>query len=121
MEFLEHKNIGFMMVKLKKDDVGKTSVICKVPVEARVTEINLTVDEAFTGTNTLTLGVFGKTSKFFNAASLATIGGVNSQTHHSAGDTDNEIIMSLGGNSSTAGSATLGISYVLPSKYVVNY
>lgn len=123
MKQVIRKNHGTIIVPITKENVGDSGVIiAKLPVDARIHSVNVTVDEAFANAdNTITLGVAGTTSKFQNAFALNALAGNTSTRQHSTAVGTDEILMSVAGTASATGAAVVTIDFALPTEYSVDY
>lgn len=119
----EYDKHGTFIIPVDYTQVGLGDVVvARLPMGAHVHAVNVTVDEAFNGTdNKITVGVAGTLNKFQNAFSLAALAGNTSTRQHNVAETTKDIIMSVSGTTATAGMAYITVDFVKPSHYVVEY
>lgn len=82
--------------------------------------INVTVDEAFNNTNTLSVGTNATFDNLVNAQSITTLTGVNGIRRVVTTETA-RIVTAKIPTAATAGAVTVTIDYILPTSQEVSY
>lgn len=94
--------------------------IGRFPVGTQLS-VNVTVDEAFDNTNTLSVGTNGSTANnLVNAQNITTLIGVNGTRRVVTTDTERIVTAKINA-SATAGAVTVTIDYILPTSQEVSY
>lgn len=112
-------NSKFIKKTIPYSQAGAAITIAKLPAGA-IAKVNVTVDEAFNNSNTISVGIDGTPTKFINAFNVVTGLGKNSDVMVDMTDAKREIIATVSGTA-TAGAVDVFVEFILPTSEEVSY
>ncbi|MBE0498573.1 MAG: hypothetical protein IBX43_04950 [Campylobacterales bacterium] len=108
----EIRDTGTISFVVTSADVGKTYDFMGIVEGFRVTDVNVTVDEAFANVdNTISVGIEGDLVRFVPATAANAIKGIAFNNRQFTAVQPMAIVCDLLGTASATGSATVTVSY----------
>lgn len=110
---VERRNKGAITFTVGAGDVGKTYDFMGILKGFRITDVNVTVDEAFANANnTIAVGTEADTSRFIAPTAINAVKGIGFNNRQLTANTTMSIVVDVAGSVSATGSATVTVQYV---------
>ncbi len=110
---IERRNSGTITFEVKGKDIGKTYDFMGMLAGFRVTDVNLTVDEAFDNTdNKISVGIEGDLVRFIPQTAVNAVKGVAFNNRQLTASQTMSVVIDVVGAVSVNGSATVTVAYV---------
>ena len=110
---IERRNMGTITFDITGSDVGKTYDFMGILKGFRITDVNVTVDEAFANAdNTIAIGTEADARRFIAPTAMNSVKGIAFNNRQLIANTTMSIIATIAGTASTTGSATITVQYV---------
>lgn len=110
---VERRNMGTITFDITGSDVGKTYDFMGILKGFRITDVNVTVDQAFANAdNTIAVGTEADKSRFITATAMNAIKGIAFNNRQLSANTTMSILATIAGTASATGKATITVQYV---------
>lgn len=118
------KQIEYSVMKstrktLVYDPAAQEVEIARFPIGTQLL-VNITVDEAFNNTNTISVGTNSTANNLVSAFNITTLTGINGTRRVITTSTERIVVAKIPA-SATAGAVTVSIDYILPTNQEVSY
>ena len=113
----EIRDSGFISFDVVAGDVGKTYDFMGIPEGFRVVDVNVTVDEAFNGTdgtndnNKISVGIEGDLVRFVPDTLVDSVSGVGFNNRQLTATQTMSVLIDITGGVATTGKATVTVLY----------
>ena len=113
----EIRDSGFISFDVVAGDVGKTYDFMGIPEGFRIVDVNVTVDEAFDGTdgtndnNKISVGIEGDLARFIPATLVDTVSGISDNKRQLTATQTMAVLVDITGGAATTGKATVTVMY----------
>lgn len=109
---IERRNAGVITFEVSGADVGKTYDFMGILKGFRITDVNVTVDEAFANANnTISVGTEADMTRFIPATVVNAVKGIAFNNKQLTANTTMSIVVDIVGTASATGSATVTVQY----------
>ena len=112
----ENRDRGSVSFEVLAGDVGKTYDFMGIAEGFRVTDVNVTVDEKFDSVdNTISVGIEGDYNRFVADTPVNAVEGIDFNNRQLTATQSMAIVVDVVGPVSSAGKATVTVSYKKPA------
>lgn len=108
----ERRETGRVSFDVVAGDVGKTYDFMGIAEGFTVTDVNVTVDEAFANLdNTVAVGIEGNYNRFITATAVNAVKGISFNSRQLTAPQSMAIVVDVVGTASATGKATVSVAY----------
>jgi len=108
----EIRDSGFISFDVVAGDVGKTYDFMGIPDGFRIVDVNVSVDEAFDGTDAkMSVGIEGDVARFVPATAVDAVKGIAFNNRQLTATQTMAVLVDVTGGASTTGKATVTVMY----------